>query len=147
MIPIQQIKRADLIGKEVEYIPMTWEDRQMTRRRIMTKKGLELGLALPTGTLLQPGDILHIEGNLAFVVVLCEEEVLVVKPRDWREAAFLAHQIGNQHKAVALDSEEMVVLYDPPLESLFKKLKVIFKRERRPFNPSPWGFPAHSKSV
>lgn len=135
MILVQEIKRFDLTGKEIEYIPMTWEDRQRTRQRIKTKSGLELGLSLPTGTLLQPGDILHVEGNLAFIVSAREEDVLVIKPADWREAAFVAHYIGNQHKAIAIESDGILVLYDFPLEAFLKKIKVTFQREKRPFNP------------
>jgi urease accessory protein len=135
MILIQEIKQWDLTGKEIEYIPMTWEDRQRTRQRIKTKSGLELGLTLPTGTLLRPGDILHIEGNLAFIVAAREEDVLVIKPSDWREAALVAHHIGNQHKTIAIEPDGILVLYDLPLEVFFKKIKVTFRRELRPFNP------------
>ncbi len=135
MILVQEIKQWDLTGKEIEYIPMTWEDRQRTRQRIKTKSGLELGLTLPTGTLLQPGDILHVEGNLAFIVATREEDVLVIKPDDWREAALVAHHIGNQHKTIAIESDGILVLYDFPLEVFLKKIKVTFQREFRPFNP------------
>lgn len=53
---------------EVVELPMVAEDRRRVRRRLETPDGLTLALALPTGTRLQPGQVLHAEPGRVYVV-------------------------------------------------------------------------------
>src|SRR5262245_63341018 len=59
--PAARVASAELEGRRRETLCLTWEERRWTRRRVVTSSGREVGLALPTGSVLQPGDIVAVE--------------------------------------------------------------------------------------
>ena len=54
-------------------VPMTAEDRSRVRRRFIAPDGRELALALPTGTRLWPGQIIHSDKDRVYVVEAAPE--------------------------------------------------------------------------
>jgi urease accessory protein len=124
-------------------VPMTSEDRARVRRRFTAPDGLELALALPTGTKLAPGQILHEEGNRVYIVEAAPERVLVIEPRDAREAAFAGHLVGNMHRDIDLEGDGIAVLYDEVLEARLLKAHLILKTAERPFHGNAGGGHSH----
>ncbi|MFN3267095.1 MAG: urease accessory protein UreE [Deinococcales bacterium] len=118
---------------------MTCLERRQVRRRLYTPDKLELGLALPTGTVLEPNTVLYCNGNTAYVVQAAPEEIVIIKPQNIKEAIFLAHQIGNLHRDYELQELGLVmhVLYDPSIELLLLRLGVKFSRAKLPFLGKP----------
>ena len=60
MIIINKLVNNDIKqskDREIDLVALNWEDRQRSRQRITTLAGREIGLALPTGSILTPGDI------------------------------------------------------------------------------------------
>jgi len=127
-------------GDTVVHVPMTADDRRRVRRRLVAPDGTVFGLELPTGTVLRPGQVLHAIGQRAYVVDAAPEDVLVIVPRDHREAARAGHLIGNLHRDIDLDGEGIAVLWDPVLEERLRRTGFIVERVRRPFrgNPPAW---------
>src|SRR5262245_47143824 len=76
----------------IEPVTLTWDERQKSRQKLRTEQGQEIALALPTGTRLEAGDLLPAPGGW-IEVHLSPEEVLLIRPRSIREAAFVAYQI------------------------------------------------------
>jgi urease accessory protein UreE len=72
MLPITEAHRHaepwDLRAKERDRLHLTWEKRRWTRKRLITARGREIALALPTGSVLQPGEILAVEADWYLVV-------------------------------------------------------------------------------
>jgi len=54
------IEPAALAGKARDTLSLTWEERRWTRKRVTTTGGREVALALPTGSVLEPGAILAV---------------------------------------------------------------------------------------
>ena len=50
-----------LLGLERDVLVLTAEERRWGRRRARTAAGRELALALPTGSVLGAGEMLHVE--------------------------------------------------------------------------------------
>ena len=67
-------------GRERDVLSLTAEERRWGRRRVRTRGGRELALALPTGTTLQPGDVLHLDATWYVAVEAAPEPVLAVAP-------------------------------------------------------------------
>jgi len=124
-------------------LPMTAEERTRVRRRVAAPDGQELALALPTGTRLWPGQILYATQGKVYVVDAAEEDVIVIHPKDLREAAFVGHLIGNMHRDIDLDGDGVAVLYDEVLEERLLRAGLELARERRPFRGSPNGEHVH----
>ncbi len=76
----------------------------------------------------------------AYVVKAALEEVLVIRAKDWIEAARAAHQIGNLHRDVQFSNTsefELLALWDGALELLCLRLHLEFKCDQRPFLGRP----------
>jgi urease accessory protein len=141
LLRVEQLPEPrNLEQSEIIHLEMTAVDRRRVRRRIIAPDGLELGLALPTGTILEPGTLLFQNDARVYVVAAALEEVLVIWAKDWIEAARVAHQIGNLHRDVQFlngSDFEILALWDGALELLCLRMSLEFKREQRPFLGRP----------
>jgi len=131
------VTAAGEVAGEVVRVPMTAADRRRVRRRLRAPDGVELLLALPTGTVLTPGTPLEVRGGVTYVVAAAPEDVAVVTPRTLTEAAALGHAVGNLHRDLVPDGAAFLALWDAPLELLLTRLGVPFTREERPFHGRP----------
>src|SRR5438477_642862 len=94
-----------------------------------------LALALPTGSTLTPGDILHVTADWYVVVEAAAEPVLAVTPRSRDEALRIAYEVGNRHFTLALDGERLLLPDDTAMENLLARLDVPFERVQSIFVP------------
>ncbi len=124
-------------------IAMTAEERCRIRRRVVAPDGTVLLLALPTGTVLRPGQILAVRGDVAYRVVAAEEDVLVVYPRDLEEAVRIGHFFGNLHRALEVQDKGVITLWDETLFSRIRQMGWRAERGRRPFHGSLQGGHRH----
>ena len=118
----------------VDRVALTWEQRQRSRQKLLTARGREIALALPTGTRLQAGDLLSTaEGWIA--VELAPEDVLLIRARSRQEAAFVAYQIGNRHLPLEIGERGLKTLYEPVLGSYLEQQGITVERAQLPFTP------------
>src|SRR5207249_237001 len=78
--PHVHVHDADLSRRERDSLVLTAEERRWGRRRVTTQAGRTLALALPTGSMLTPGDILHVAIDWYVVIEAAPEAVLAVIP-------------------------------------------------------------------
>jgi urease accessory protein len=126
---------AAFAGRERDVLSLTAEERRWGRRRVRTRGGRELALALPTGTTLQPGDVLHLEATWYVAVEAAPEPVLAVTPGSMEEALRVAFEVGNRHFTLAVDGERLLVPDDPAMAQLLARLGVPWARETSVFTP------------
>src|SRR5204862_7705955 len=100
--PHVHVHDADLSRRERDLLVLTAEERRWGRRRVITRAGRELALALPTGSVLAPGEILHVGADWYVVVEAAEEAVLAGTPRTREEALRVAFEVGNRHFTLAV---------------------------------------------
>ncbi len=129
------VREAELTGLERDVVVMTAEERRWGRRRLVTRGGRDLALALPTGTGVAPGAVLHVDRDWYVVVEGAMEGVLAVTPRSRDEGLRVAFEVGNRHFAVAVEGERLLVPDDPAMEQLLGRLGVAFERTRAVFVP------------
>jgi len=126
---------ALLAGRARDTLVLTAEERRWGRRRVTTTAGRTLALALPTGSVLTPGTVLHV-GPDWFVVVECAAEpCLAVTPASREQALRVAFEVGNRHFTLALDGDRLLVPDDPAMAQLLSRLGVAWERGRTPFMP------------
>jgi urease accessory protein len=131
----RRVSDAELVGRTRDTLALTAEERRWARRRVTTTGGRTLALALPTGSVLRPGAILHV-GPDWFVVVECAAEpCLAVSPASREEALRVAFEVGNRHFTLALDGERLLVPDDPGMDIHLTRLGVRFDRVRTVFVP------------
>src|SRR5204863_1534561 len=99
--PHVHLHDADLSRLERDALVLTAEERRWGRRRVTTQAGRTLALALPSGSVLTPGDILHV-GRGRYVVIVEEgEPVLAVAPGSRRGALRIRFEVGQRHFTLA----------------------------------------------
>jgi urease accessory protein len=126
---------ADLSRRERDRLVLTAEERRWGRRRVTTEKGRMLALALPTGSVLTPGEILWVAAEWYVVVEAAAEPVLAVTVRSREEGLRVAFEVGNRHFSLALDGERLLVADDPAMERLLTRLGATFERTQAVFVP------------
>ena len=124
-----------LVGRERDVLWLTAEARRRVRCRVRTEAGRELALALPTGSTLEPGAVLHLDRTWYVVVEAAPEPVLAIDPRSAAEALRVAFEVGNRHFALALDKERLLVPDDPAMAQLLDRLGVAWQRTTAAFHP------------
>lgn len=134
-LPDQKLERQTIIPLEMSCI-----NRHRVRRRLTAPDGVSFGLALATGTILEPETLIYKTESRAYVVKAALEAVLVIRAENWIEAARVSHQIGNLHRDVQFSNNsdfELIALWDGALELLLLRLNVRFSRDARPFLGRP----------
>src|SRR3954465_4252528 len=116
-IPIRVLPpQAELpAGLAVVELPMSALDRRRVRRLLEAPDGVVFALELPTGTILHPGQLLHHNAEAAYVVSAADEDVFIVSPRNLAEAARTGHLIGNMHRDIYANGNDIVALADDVL--------------------------------
>ncbi|MEZ5364371.1 MAG: urease accessory protein UreE [Bryobacterales bacterium] len=122
---------------------MTAEDRARVRRKVIAPDGRELALALPTGTRLWPGQVIHCEADRVYVIEASPELVTIIHPRDVHEAAAAGHLVGNMHRDIDLEGDGITVLYDEILEERLRRAGLTVERAERPFHGNAGGGHSH----
>src|SRR5439155_9276047 len=124
-----------LAGKRRDTLCRTWAERGRTRKRVITAGGRELGLALPTGSLLRPGDVVAVAAEWYLEIEGKPEPVLSVTPKDRAEAIRVAFDVGNRHFPLAISGEDLLVPDDTAMEQLLTRLAVVWCRRAAVFAP------------
>jgi urease accessory protein len=138
-----QVDPAALRGKERDTLRLTWEERRWTRKRVTTTCGREVVLALPTGSVLEPGAVLAVEAEWYLTVEGLPEPVLAVAPRNRAETIRVAFEVGNRHFPLALCGENLLVPDDSAMEQLLSRLGVHWERRQGVFDPLGGGGHRH----
>jgi urease accessory protein len=133
--PRVHVHDADLSRFERDALVLTAEQRRWGRRRVTTRAGRALALALPTGSALTPGEILHVGPGWYVVIEAAPEPVLAVTPRSREEGLRVAFEVGNRHFTLAIEGERLLVADDPAMDQLLTRLGVPFERVRTVFVP------------
>ncbi len=141
--PHLHVDAAALAGKQRDALCLTWEERRWTRKRVVTTGGREVALALPTGSALQPDDVIAVQADWYLVVEARREPVLAVRPRDRAEAIRIAFEVGNRHFALALDGDALLVPDDTAMEQLLQRLDARWERRDAIFDPMGGGGHRH----
>lgn len=143
-VRIERLIAVEVGERERVALALDAHDRRRVRRRLVASDGTVLELALPTGSVLPVGQVLHADERRAYVVTAAAESTLVVRPRDLREAARAGHLIGNLHRDVdVLDDGRVVALHDDTLETRLRAAGFDVEREERAFLGRAPGEHAH----
>ncbi|MBK8067277.1 MAG: urease accessory protein UreE [Rhodanobacteraceae bacterium] len=115
-------------------LELTAAQRRCSRQRILLD-GVELGIALPPGTTLEPGDQLLADDGRRFEVCAAPETVLRISADDATTQARAAYHLGNRHVAVEVGDGYLAIEPDPVLEAMLLQIGVRCEHAQWPFQP------------
>lgn len=127
--------QEELHAKEEDRLVLTWEQRRWMRGRFTTEKGRKIGIALPTGTALAHGTVLHVGDDWYLKIEGAIEPVLEISPTDCQEAVKIAFEVGNRHFPLALAEGKICVPDDKVMIRLMERLGVSWERRLAIFDP------------
>jgi urease accessory protein len=133
--PRLSVDEALLEGRERDTVALGWEERRWNRRRLTTTGGREVALALPTGSVLEPGAILAVEAAWYLVVESRPEPLLAIYPESREEAVRIAFDVGNRHFTLAMDGDALLVPDELAMEQLVGRLGVRWERRQAHYSP------------
>jgi urease accessory protein len=133
--PPGAVEAAALAGKARDTLCLTWEERRWTRKRVTTTGGREVALALPTGSVLEPGEIVAVEDDWYLAVEGRPEPVLAIFPRSREDALRIAFDVGNRHVTLAIEGDALVVPDEPAMTQLVARLGAPWERRRTVYTP------------
>ena len=135
MIIVEKIvtTQKELSSSERDMVRLDWEARQKCRQRLKTEAGREIGLALPTGTRLSPGDVLYRDTGVEIVVEGVPEKVFILRPEKRETFGLACYQVGNLHRPIGFDDGAILVPYEPTLEKQLTRLGFAYTVEERVF--------------
>ena len=133
--PHVHVDASALKGKERDTLCLTWEERRWTRKKTVTTAGRDIALALPTGTVLEPGDVLAVEEHWYLIVEARPEPVLALFPENHEAAVRIAFDVGNRHFSLGCDGDTLLVPDDTAMEDLVRRLGVRWERREVVYSP------------
>jgi urease accessory protein len=132
---LRSISASALEGRERDTVRLTWEERRWTRKRMTTTGGRDIALALPTGSVLQPGSVLALERDWYLVVEGRPEPVLAIAPGSPADSIAIAFAVGNRHFPLAVRGDLLLVPDDSAMEQLLERLGASWERRVMQFEP------------
>ena len=133
--PPRPVSPGTLAGKSRDTLRLTWEERRWTRKRVTTAAGRPVALALPTGTVLEPGAILLVEDDWYLAVEARPEPVLAIFPASPEEALRLAFDVGNRHFTLGFEDGALLVPDDPAMAQLAARAGARWERRQVVYTP------------
>lgn len=136
MLILTRIPAADcpIDALAVHALELTAAQRRRCRQRIEVD-GMELAIALPPGTALEPGDQLLAEDGNRFEVCAAAETVLRITSPDPNLLARAAYHLGNRHVAVEIGDGYLAIEPDAVLHDMLDQLGVWCDLAELPFQP------------
>lgn len=137
--PLQEVS-----GQAQHALELTYELR--TRSRLLTRSvdGVELGLFLPRGRVLQQGDRLLANDGSTVVIQAAPEPLTRVQCEDALLLARGAYHLGNRHVALEVQRGELRYLRDHVLTGMLKGLGLEPEDIVAPFNPESGAYHGHT---
>lgn len=92
-----------------EWVTLSRADLARRRMRVASDRGTEIAIALPRGTPLFDGAVLHLDAARAIVVRMEAEEWLRLRPRDAAAALRIGYHAGNLHWRARFEGDDLLV--------------------------------------
>ena len=103
----EKYRRAKAAGR-CERLRISRMEMERLRLRRRTDRGTDVGLVIEPGSRLHHGDVLAAVEKFIVVEQLPEKVVTIgIKKSDVGLAALIGHMIGNRHRPIALDSDNI----------------------------------------
>jgi urease accessory protein len=122
-------------GVTVDFIDLQWHEcRQAMKTR--TVGGEPVNILLPPGQRIRHGDVVYDDGQRMVIARVLPCEVVVARPRDTREMAVLAMELGNLHLTAEIGDGEIAFIQEPRAMDVLSRLSIPWTLESRRFLPT-----------
>jgi len=125
-------------------LTLTFDQRSRSRQKVMLDNGLEAGLFLTRGSVLQQGDLLLAETGEVVEVLAAKESVSSVYVDDPLMIARTCYHLGNRHVALQITAAFIRYQHDHVLDDMVRGLGLEVTVENAAFEPEAGAYGGHS---
>ncbi len=129
--PAHRVERAPVTGAVTDLVVMTYDERMLRRKRLITASGAAFLVDLPETVSLDPGDALELADGRLVQVAAADEALMEVQgdlPR-------LAWHIGNRHAPCQVKGDRLVIKADRVMRQMLAGLGAVVTDVTAPFFP------------
>ncbi len=116
-------------------LTLTFDQRSKSRLKVVLDNGLQAGLFLTRGVILQQGDLLQAETGEVVEVVAAKETVSTVYVDNPLMIARTCYHLGNRHVALQITAEFIRYQHDHVLDDMVRGLGLEVTVEQAAFEP------------
>lgn len=124
-------------------VVLSFEERQKSRHRTVTRLGRELGWFIERGRVLAAGDILICRDGTRVQIEAARETVSTVETGDQLALTRVAYHLGNRHVPLQIESGRLSYLHDHVLDDMVRGLGLNVACRNCPFNPESGAYHSH----
>ena len=125
-------------------LTLTFDQRSKSRQKVTLDNGLEAGLFLTRGSVLQQGDLLQAETGEVVEVLAAKESVSSVYVDDPLMIARTCYHLGNRHVALQIMPKFIRYQHDHVLDDMVRGLGLDVTVESAAFEPEAGAYGGHS---
>lgn len=114
---------------------LPFELRQKSRLRTKLSNGEEVGLFLPSGTILRGGNCLRANDGRVVLVIAADEELMQAQCATPFELTRAAYHLGNRHVPVQIGDNWLRFAADEVLAQMLRGLNATVTKLAGPFEP------------
>lgn len=131
MLPARSVLRQSATAAMTDRVVLSYDERLLRRRRLVTDAGAEFLVDLSETTSLNDGDALVLDDGRRVAVVAAIEPVVQVQGN----LARLAWHIGNRHTPCQIERDHLIIRQDHVLEAMLVGLGAAVTHVLAPFRP------------
>lgn len=150
MLQFTRIINRDSTEKDAETVLSTLtlplDQRIKSRLKVMLDNGIEAGLFLPRGSVLQQDDRLQADSGEIIRIVAASESVSTVTVDDALLLARACYHLGNRHVALQISAGFIRYQHDHVLDDMLRGLGLNVVIEMAPFEPESGAYGDHVSS-
>ena len=125
-------------------LTLTFDQRSKSRQKVTLDNGVEAGLFLTRGSILQQGDLLRAETGEVVEVVAADESVSSVYVDNPLMIARTCYHLGNRHVALQITAGFIRYQHDHVLDDMVRGLGLDVIVEKAAFEPEAGAYGGHS---
>ena len=132
MLLFNELTKTDAADHQVS---LTFHERIKGRIRITTDTGVDAGIQIERGQVLQDGQKLKDEQGVVLEVLAKPELVSVASTESSLLFARACYHVGNRHAEVQIGENQLIYLHDHVMDDMLALLGLSVTAEHLPFQP------------
>ena len=119
-------------SEEVDTISLSYEERFMRRKKLVSDKGHEFLVDLEEMKSVLSNQAFKLESGKLITIKSKKENLIEIKSEDLNK---LIWHIGNRHMPCQIEKDKILIQYDEVIKKMILKLGGKVKKVLRPFKP------------
>ena len=118
--------------KAKDYISLSYDQRFLRRKKLVSDNGLEFLVNLPETKSLSENQAFKLESGNFILIKNKKEKLLEIKGKNLMQ---LIWHIGNRHMPCQIKKDRILIQYDEVIKKMILKLGGKVKKVSKPFQP------------